>query len=1091
MRETTRCTQKIQEYETATMRGASDSDSSETKKSAAEETQIPDLSSTTMESNDMSMEYSSSDETIKTETEEERKNYSRWNNKKGLSATWQKIFKQLPKQITIKNPPQRQNTPHRRKHQTVLQHFNHNNDINLTFGHPIEYNPQYECFLFHNINGIKDKHNWAQINLTMLDLDVTCFGFAEINTTARGIHYKQWTDISRKTFTHSRMVFSESDIKMESNYKPGGTTTAIVGKWQARITEKGADASGMGRWTYFVISSNKNKLVVITAYKPCKTTGPNTTWTQQWLILRERQRHPDPLKEFCNDLDKELQKWKENKHEIILMLDANEEIGRKPGGLGQIIAKNGLFDVMANQHNTEIYPPTYARGTKRIDYIFGTEKIQQYCKSSGILPFNIGYPSDHAPIYIRIDLQKILATEIHPIESHANRLIVSATPKERENFLRDLDAHYQAQNLYDRLNKLWEVPIKEWDEECQQEYNACDEQHIIGMLAAERKTCKEKRFSWSPTFSKAVETKAFWKIILSLRRNHYRPTDKIINWARTLGIDDIAALSVSYINTKLREAQNNLREIKRKAAELREMHLMELFAISQSSQEDKKHEKRLKILIRAHRQKHTYKKLQYILKPSERGGLSSILVPKGSKPDDYPYDAEATKTWTRVHDHKNLQAYLQQRNQNHFGQAHGTPFTVPPLDKLDWGAQSSHAEQLLNGIIPDDLKSENEYVMAVLKYIAERQQLPEIETYQSPDEIAQGFRKWKESTSTSPSGCHLGLRRISGLATETKELETIRSRILQVQAHIINIPTATGFTPERWKTVVNAMLEKIPGKPYLHKLRVIHLLEADYNLTLKNIFGRRLLRNCEQYGTLGDFQDGFRKGRSTTRTLLHNELLCDYNKRLRIDFYIGMTDISACFDRILPPIISLLNRRNGCPKEAVKMHANTLKEAKYFLKTQQGLSTDYYSNETSPVYGNGQGAGDSPSQWSQESAMLFQLYQKRVAGATMSNNHGNIMARIPLAAFADDTNLLGNNDDNSKNKEALTDEVKSAFYNWNGLLHATGHSMELSKCACYLAFWDFQEDGYAFTIPPSEHGHEIMIKKHPRERRKDSSTEYK
>jgi hypothetical protein len=109
----------------------------------------------------------------------------------------------------------------------------------------------------------------------------------------------------------------------------------------------------------------------------------------------------------------------------------------------------------------------------------------------------------------------------------------------------------------------------------------------------------------------------------------------------------------------------------------------------------------------------------------------------------------------------------------------------------------------------------------------------------------------------------------------------------------------------------------------------------------------------------------------------------------------------------------------------------------------------------------------------------------------MSNNHGNIMARIPLAAFADDTNLLGNNDDNSKNKEALTDEVKSAFYNWNGLLHATGHSMELSKCACYLAFWDFQEDGYAFTIPPSEHGHEIMIKKHPRERRKDSSTEYK
>jgi hypothetical protein len=641
----------------------SDSESSATNKSAATKIQIPDLSSTTMESDDTSLEYSSSDESTEiNKTDEERNHSSRRTTKNKLSAAWQKIFKQPPKQIMIEESSQRKNTRQRHKHQTVLQHYNQSNETNPAFGHPIEYNSQHECFLFHNINGIKDEHNWAQINLTMLDLDVTCFGFAEINTTARGTNYKRWTDISRKTFAHSRMVFSESDIKMDSNYKPGGTTTGIVGKWQARITEKGSDISGMGRWSYFVLSSNKNKLVVITAYKPCKTTGPNTAWTQQWLVLRENQQHPDPQKEFCSDLDKELKKWKENKHEIILMLDANEEIGGKPGGLGQVVANNGLYDVMANQHNAEQYPPTYARGTKRIDYIFGTEKIQQHCKSSGILPFNIGYPSDHAPIYIRVDLQKILSTEIHPIESTATRLIVSATPKERENFLSELDAHYQAQNLYSRLNELWEVPTDKWDEKCQREYNACDEQHITGMLAAERKTCKEKRFAWSPTFSKAVETKAFWKIILSLRRNHSRPTDKITKWARTQGIDDIAALSVSFINTKLREAQSTLREIKRKAAELRELHLMELLAISQSSQEDNQHEKRLKILIRAHRQKHTYKKLQFILKPSERGGLSSIMVPEGSKPADYPYDVEEAKTWTRIHDHKNLQDYLLQRN---------------------------------------------------------------------------------------------------------------------------------------------------------------------------------------------------------------------------------------------------------------------------------------------------------------------------------------------------------------------------------------------------------------------------------------------
>jgi hypothetical protein len=83
------------------------------------------------------------------------------------------------------------------------------------------------------------------------------------------------------------------------------------------------------------------------------------------------------------------------------------------------------------------------------------------------------------------------------------------------------------------------------------------------------------------------------------------------------------------------------------------------------------------------------------------------------------------------------------------------------------------------------------------------------------------------------------------------------------------------------------------------------------------------MKNCEKYGTLGDLQDGFRKGCSTTRTLPHNEIFNNYNKRLRIDNYVGMTDISGCFDRILPSIISVLNRKNGCPMEAVRMHENT------------------------------------------------------------------------------------------------------------------------------------------------------------------------
>jgi hypothetical protein len=451
-------------------------------------------------------------------------------------------------------------------------------------------------------------------------------------------------------------------------------------------------------------------------------------------------------------------------------------------------------------------------------------------------------------------------------------------------------------------------------------------------------------------------------------------------------------------------------------------------------------------------------------------------VPEESKPEDYPFNPDTVAAWKMIHDHTLLQKYLLQRNMKHFNQAHGTPFTIPPLDNLDWEASSEEAKQLLKGEIPPNLHaSENPFVREVLEHIASRKLLPEFDIFITPDEVARGYRRWKETTSTSPSGCHLGLRRIPAIPTGDEETEKIRTQILNIQTQIINIPLQQGFSPQRWQTVINAMLEKIQGKPLLHKLRVIHIMEADYNLALKVIFGKRLMKNCESYGTLGDYQDGFRKGRSTTRTLLHNKLLTDYNKRLRIDNYIGMTDISGCFDRILPSIIALLNRKNGCPESAVKMHAQTLRNARYYLKTQLGVSEEYYSNDILPVYGNGQGAGDSPSQWSQESAMLFKIYRDLVPGAKMSLREGQTIAEIPLTAFADDTNLTGNNDEEDKTTEDLIKETKYAFYVWDRLLHATGHFMELGKCACYLSVWKFQDDGYAYTMSPDEHGQQLYV----------------
>jgi hypothetical protein len=146
-------------------------------------------------------------------------------------------------------------------------------------------------------------------------------------------------------------------------------------------------------------------------------------------------------------------------------------------------------------------------------------------------------------------------------------------------------------------------------------------------------------------------------------------------------------------------------------------------------------------IVHAHKKQYAYKKIQHILKPQQRTGLAHILVPEDSTPDTFPYNPEKVKTWKMIHDHKTLQRFLIERNKNHFGQAHGTPFTMPPLNSLDWGATNQKAESLLGGEIPTDFNTKDPYTQDILQHIAKRKQLPEIDLYITPEEIAKGFHR--------------------------------------------------------------------------------------------------------------------------------------------------------------------------------------------------------------------------------------------------------------------------------------------------------------------------------------------------------------
>jgi hypothetical protein len=190
-----------------------------------------------------------------------------------------------------------------------------------------------------------------------------------------------------------------------------------------------------------------------------------------------------------------------------------------------------------------------------------------------------------------------------------------------------------------------------------------------------------------------------------------------------------------------------------------------------------------------------------------------------------------------------------------------------------------------------------------------------------------------------------------------------------------------------------------------------------------------------------------------------------------------MTDIAGCFDRIIPSITALLNRKNGVTKQAVQMHGKTLRHARYYLKTKYGISDTYYSHsDKTPIYGNGQGAGDSPSQWNQESAVLISLFHERAKGAEIIHPISRKRTLVVMTAFADDTTLHGNTLNGDRKPSDLAQEVQMDLTHWNKYLYAAGHFLELTKCACYLIIWGFDADGIPYVLPNQDNEVEITIR---------------
>jgi hypothetical protein len=273
----------------------------------------------------------------------------------------------------------------------------------------------------------------------------------------------------------------------------------------------------------------------------------------------------------------------------------------------------------------------------------------------------------------------------------------------------------------------------------------------------------------------------------------------------------------------------------------------------------------------------------------------------------------------------------------------------------------------------------------------------------------------------------------------------------------MNIAISRGIAIPRLSNATNVLIEKDPGRPRIHRLRIIHLFEADFDLFLKLQWGHRLVRKALELDILHPGQHGSVPNRQAMDPVMLTQLTTDLCRVLKHDLARFDNDALACYDRIIVALRMLAARRSGMPANAIRIHSEALQFMKYTVKTAYGISDkSYQGTPFEPLFGTGQGSGASPSVWLTLVVILLNTLDRLVPDRiNFVPLRGDRTHQRLVDAFVDDTSLgftLAR--EHSYNK--IIGRLQQVAQTWEHLLYLSGGKLNLAKCSWYVMYWEWE-----------------------------------
>jgi hypothetical protein len=642
---------------------------------------------------------------------------------------------------------------------------------------------------------------------------------------------------------------------------------------------------------------------------------------------------------------------------VIIVGDFNEQLSDDPNLIASTCAQFNLCEALEYHHGDGAMVPTYICGSKRLDYVFVQQELQPFLLASGLNLFNECVYSDHRATFLDINLRAFLGDCVPKLAQLQHHSVTSKS-QFVDKFVSKVHLHLVENKVFhqyqeflldiDGMAKPW-VPA-----------NTLDDMPGHAFDTAEKNCAVRPSEPWSSKLHIASRKVRYWKMMLTQRFTGTTQDRVLAELAKEVwpGETPPPAPSNNYVIRKVsRAAEKSLTRVRRDSKQERETFLQELreklamrvaptgtnTAVAVNSIDRQLNDTKI------------FSRIAKAIKPTGSPALTKVEI---TTTREYLHPHTSRRTFmnkaTTIDVRAKLEAVIVQRNRRHFAQAQGTPFTEFPLNLIrsdnDFNTYQDSAGNNIS--LPNDAFIETHTIIDILR---QRAQLPV--TRWSPEldfeDFLAALLHWRESTSTSPSGRHLGLYKVLATAhcnssgefsastdPEDPEDPTTQEKATQILHLIHGLATQAalnGFYLRRWTQVVNVMIYKNPGYIELDRLWVIHLFEADFNLLVGVYFGRRAMYHQVDGNLLHEGQFGKPGGEcqdAAISKVLHN-MISIFTKTPMGKFE---SDATACFDREVMNFVFACYRSHGAPMGPLQIWEQVLLNVVHRVKTAYGTS---------------------------------------------------------------------------------------------------------------------------------------------------------